>query len=54
VSIADDATFKQDRAKALKSGNAAEIRLWATKYGIKLPMDDAEILRLALLAPNWD
>ena len=54
MSIADDVAFKQDRKDALASKDVAIIRLWAAKYGVKLPMDDDEILRLAALSPVWE
>jgi len=45
--------FKQERAKALASGNVAQIRAWAKRYSVRLPVDDEEVLRLAALAPDW-
>lgn len=52
--IADLERFKLERTLALKAGDVARLREFAAKYGIKLPVDDAEALNKARKAQTWD
>lgn len=46
--------FKEERSKAIKSRDIQEIRKFAAKYGIKLPLNDEEVLEMADKAPVWE